>query len=102
MNYDQFTKLLGSIQEEERTTRELAQKEYARDESNVFANFDRLANALGLSREQILTVYAYKHWDGIISFVNGHESQREDIRGRIKDLRLYLALLWGMVEDRES
>lgn len=61
MNYSRFTDLLTLIQEEELATRASAQKEYARDESNVFANFDRLASALGLSREQILTVYAYKH-----------------------------------------
>lgn len=78
------------------------QIEYARDLENVFANFDRLSSLLGTSREHILMVYAYKHLDGIISYINGHKSQREDVRQRIKDLRMYLALLWGMVEDKEQ
>lgn len=99
MTKDQFTTLLQSIQSAECQVREDGQKEYAHDESNVFANFDRVAAALQLDRKQVLLVYALKHWDGIVSYVDGHKSQREDVRGRIKDLRMYLALLWGMVEE---
>lgn len=73
------------------------QKEYARS-PNIFANFTRLAENLDMSPEQILTVYAVKHLDGIISWVNGHKSQREDVRGRINDLRVYLSILYLMVE----
>jgi hypothetical protein len=47
-------------------------------------------------------VYLLKHIDGISSFVNGHESQREDVRGRITDAIVYLCLLWGMVESKEK
>ena len=47
-------------------------------------------------------VYLLKHIDGISSFVNGHKSQREDIRGRITDAIVYLCLLWGMIEETES
>lgn len=99
MTKDQFSTLLQSIQSAECQVREDEQKEYAHDESNVFANFDRVARALQLDRKQVLLVYALKHWDGIVSYVGGHKSQREDVRGRIKDLRMYLALLWGMVEE---
>lgn len=99
MTKDQFSTLLESIQSAECQVREDGQKEYAHDESNVFANFDRVAASLQLDRKQVLLVYALKHWDGIVSYVGGHKSQREDVRGRIKDLRMYLALLWGMVEE---
>ena len=51
---------------------------------------------------QVLMVYLLKHIDGISSFVNGHKSQREDVRGRITDAIVYLCLLWGMIEDTES
>lgn len=102
MTAEQFTALLSRIQEEEREVRTQGQAEYARDPNNVFANFDRLSTLLSLPREQILLVYAYKHIDGIISHINGHRSQREDIRGRIKDLRMYLALLWGMIDESEG
>ena len=47
-------------------------------------------------------VYLLKHIDGISSYVNGHKSQREDVRGRITDAIVYLCLLWGMVEDEKS
>lgn len=102
MTQSEFATLLDEIQEQEREVREAGQREYAHDEGNCHANFDRLAKMLNLSREQVLMVYAVKHWDGIVSWVNGHRSQREDVRGRIKDLRLYLALLWGMIEEKES
>tara|TARA_B100001094_G_C17586622_1_gene509985 strand:- start:26 stop:214 length:189 start_codon:yes stop_codon:yes gene_type:complete len=47
-------------------------------------------------------VYLLKHIDGISSYVNGHKSQREDVRGRITDAIVYLCLLWGMVEDESK
>tara|TARA_R100000458_G_scaffold12744_1_gene10536 strand:- start:452 stop:643 length:192 start_codon:yes stop_codon:yes gene_type:complete len=47
-------------------------------------------------------VYLLKHIDGISSFVNGHKSQREDVRGRITDAIVYLCLLWGMIEEENS
>ena len=45
-------------------------------------------------------VYLLKHIDGIISWVDGNESQREDVTGRITDAVTYLCLLWGMVESK--
>ena len=79
--------------------REAGQKEYARKSDNAFANFERVGKNLELSREDVLLVYLLKHIDGICSFVKGHKSQREDVRGRITDAIVYLCLLWGMVED---
>lgn len=101
MTKDRFSTLLSTIQSAEVQVREDGQKEYAHDESNVFANFDRIADSLQLDRKQVLLVYSLKHWDGIVAYVNGHKSQREDVRGRIKDLRMYLALLWGMIEEED-
>ncbi len=79
--------------------RAAGQKEYARKENNAFANFERVADYRGSSKEKGLMVYVLKHIDGISSFVNGHHSQREDVRGRITDVIVYLCLLWGMIED---
>jgi hypothetical protein len=79
--------------------REAGQKEYAHDRGNAFANFERLAGDLDLDRQQILWVYAMKHRDGIAAYLKGHTSQREDVRGRIQDLIVYLFLLWAMIED---
>lgn len=97
MDKKDFSDLLDVIQAEEKKVRESGQSEYARGE-DAFGNFNRLASQLGLDRKVVLSVYAAKHWDGILSYlIDGNKSQREDIRGRIKDLRMYLALLWGMI-----
>lgn len=96
-----FGLLLEEIHRQELEVRDAGQSEYAHDLDNAHANFDRLASALGLSPEQVLWVYLQKHMDGILAWINGHKSQREDVRGRIKDARCYLALLWGMVERGE-
>ena len=79
--------------------RAAGQKEYAREDNNAFANFERVGKNLELSREDVLLVYLLKHIDGICSFVKGHKSQREDVRGRITDAIVYLCLLWGMIEN---
>mgnify|MGYP003667796040 CR=1 FL=1 len=84
---------------EVKKTRDEGQKEYAHTEENVFANFERVGENLEISREDVLLVYLLKHIDGICSFVKGHKSQREDVRGRITDAIVYLCLLWGMVEN---
>mgnify|MGYP003648803593 CR=1 FL=1 len=81
-------------------TRESGQKEYAHSKDNVFANFERIGKALQISREKVLMTYLLKHVDGIKAYVNGHQSQREDVRGRITDIIVYLMLLWGMVEEK--
>lgn len=82
--------------------REAGQKEYAHNEQNAFANFERLSALLGISREKVLMVYFLKHMDGISAYVNGHKSQRESVKGRINDAIVYLVLLRGMVESSEN
>ena len=79
--------------------RAAGQKEYARKQDNAFANFERIGESLSLNRDKVLLVYLLKHMDGIIAHVDGHSSQREDVRGRITDVIVYLCLLWGMVES---
>jgi hypothetical protein len=82
--------------------RAAGQKEYARKQNNAFANFERIGDNLNLSREKVLLVYLLKHMDGITAHIEGHSSQREDVRGRITDAIVYLCLLWGMIEDESK
>ena len=82
--------------------RAAGQKEYARQENNAFGNFERVADYVDSTREKVLMVYLLKHIDGIASFVNGHKSQREDVRGRITDAIVYLCLLWGMTDEQNN
>lgn len=79
--------------------REAGQKEYAHKDENAFANFERVAERLGIDRKSVLMVYVEKHIDGIHSFIKGHKSQREDVRGRINDVIVYLCLLRGMIDE---
>lgn len=78
------------------------QKEYARREANFAANFERVAERTGISREKALLVYLEKHLDGIHAYVNGHRSQRESVEGRIKDAINYLGLLYAMGKQEEG
>lgn len=82
--------------------RDAGQKEYAHDDQNALANFERQAAAYGIAREAVLMIYAGKHWDGICAYVKGHRSQRESVTGRINDMIVYLTLLRCMVEDSAS
>ena len=78
------------------------QAEYARRDANAFANFERVAERLGVSREKVLMVYAEKHLDGIHSYIDGHRSQREHVSGRIDDLINYMILLKSMIKEEEE
>ena len=83
--------------------REAGQREYAHDIDEVFANFNRIADSLNCDRKKVLMTYLLKHVDGINAFIKGHNSQREDVVGRITDCIVYLMLLWGMIkEEREK
>ena len=100
MKKSTFDNLFLQIIDKVKQTRDSGQKEYAHSEDNVFANFERVAEGLDISREQALMVYLMKHMDGINAWIKGHESQREDVTGRIKDAIVYLCLLWGMAKEQ--
>ena len=102
MTRQEMARVMERTFEECRRLLSAGQQEYAHDDGNAFANFERVAERLGLSREAVLLAYLEKHLDGIHSYVQGHRSQREDVRGRINDAIVYLCLLRGMVEERES
>jgi len=98
---EDMAKLIELMFEEELLIRDAGQAEYARDKDNVFANFERVASFTGLSREKVLLVYMIKHIDGLCAYADGHKSQREDVRGRLTDIKVYANLFRGMVEENE-
>jgi hypothetical protein len=102
MTRQQVADLMERIFDRLRLTREAGQKEYAHSEDNAFANFERVAKDLDMSKEKVLWVYTRKHIDGVVSWLKGHKSQREDVRGRILDIIVYLILLWAMIEEEEG
>jgi hypothetical protein len=95
-------KVMEKVFDECRTLREAGQREYAHDDSNAFANFEDDADAFGISREMDLLIFANKHWRGVRSWARGHKSQRENVRGRINDLIVYLTLLRAMADESEG
>ena len=94
--------VMETVFEECRKLRGAGQAEYAHRDDNAFANFDRVAERLGVSREAVLMVYAEKHLDGIHSWIQGHRSQRESVKGRVDDVIVYMILLRGMIEQSET
>lgn len=102
MTREGMLKHLEKMQEEERQVRGEGQKEYAHDEDNAFRNFEATGKDLGINREHVLWIFMKKHLDGILAHLNGHTSQRESVHGRIKDARMYLALLDGMFTEDEQ
>lgn len=104
MNSEQFAKSIDELYERLKALTASKGEEYKRREGNQFANFERGAQALGLTREQVLMVYLSKHLDSITTYVKdraaGQEKQyAEPITGRIDDAILYLLLLRGMAVE---
>ena len=99
MNKKTLHELMNFIFDEVARTRNAGQQEYARDLDNVFANFERVASFISESKEKVLLTYIIKHIDGLCAYADGHNSQREDVRGRLTDIIVYCILFWGMVEE---
>lgn len=98
---DQAAQLLAEYEAHEHEIWLQARKEYSGDD-NIFLNFNRIAQRLDLTPERVLAVFAMKHVDGITSWMNGVTQQRDDILGRIQDLRIYLGILALMVMARRD
>jgi hypothetical protein len=98
---EQGRKVAQELVEEEAVMIEIAREEYSSGQ-NIFANFNRAADRLGISPEKVLMVYLLKHMDGILSWTTGRAEQREGIEDRIKDLRNYLGILYQMVHARAN
>lgn len=80
--------------------------------TNVFANFERISDNVGVNRETALWIYFSKHRDSIATFIRDLENGKsideieknlsEPINGRIFDAINYLLLLNSMVNDRRN
>ena len=102
MKSKEMIKLMNTIFDSILKMHKEGQKEYAHDDDNVFANFDRIADQTNVDRKFVLWIYLMKHVDGIAAYINGHKSQREDVRGRITDALVYLIILWAMINKDEG
>jgi len=107
MNANEFAKSIDQLYERLKALTASKGEEYKRREDNQFANFERGAQALGLTREQVLMVYLSKHMDSITTYVKDRAAGQErvysePITGRIDDAILYLLLLRGMAVENEG
>ena len=102
MRHIEMMNLMDDISSKIKDMHTKGSKEYAMNQSNVFANFERIAEQTGHDREMVLWIYLMKHIDGIASYLKGHKSQREDVTGRLTDAIVYLCILWGMIEQSNN
>lgn len=85
---------------------ELAEKkggEYSGDTDRLL-NFRRNGQNLGLPMETVWAVYAGKHWDAIMQFIQDLRVEKtrdrmEPIEGRVDDLIVYLLLFKAMLDE---
>ena len=96
LSQEESDEMCGNIVDSEFEVILRARKEYAPGQ-NIFANFNRVAERLGVSPQVVCLTYALKHMDGITHWVNGNHKQRDSIEGRITDLRNYLLILEQMI-----
>lgn len=70
-------------------------------EDDALANFKEAAMELGLTPEQVWSVFAGKHWRAIMTYVREGDVASEPIEGRIHDLIMYGFLLLGIIRDKQ-
>lgn len=78
--------------------------EYSGDIDRLL-NFRRNAERLGLNKETVWAVYAAKHWDALMQYIQDLEAENgrkrmEEISGRARDLIVYLILFLAMEDER--
>lgn len=101
-----YNKILEKVTEEVKKLASLKGGEYAGDYDRL-ANFRRNGIALGLPMESVWAVYAAKHWDAIMQYIQdlntGKQRQRlEPLEGRVFDMIVYLTLFLAMLDERNK
>ena len=100
MKKSEFDKIFRGMIKEVKSTRDCGQKEYAHTEDNVFANFERVAEGLNISREQALMVYVLKHVDAICNDAKtGVQVSDETVMSRAIDVCNYMILYTSLKKE---
>ena len=105
-SHDRYNHILKQTIDQIQSLGTIKGGEYAGD-SDRLANFRRNAERLGLHMEQVWAVYAAKHMDSIMQFVQdmatGKDRQRsEPMSSRADDLIVYLILFKCMLDEAQD
>ena len=100
MTYEEFNMLHNKMIEEEMVIGDTKAIEYT--QGDRLDNFKRIAAEIGITPKQALWVYLKKHMDSIAKYIFTGKVLSEPIEGRIKDARVYLSLLRGIIEEEKG
>ena len=107
MKYEDFDKLLEEMVIEEKTIGKSKGKEYT--QGSRLDNFERMGAEIKcphcnkpIGPMAVLWVFLKKHLDSVLSYINKGYVSTEPIQGRIKDCRVYMSLLRGLIEKKEN
>lgn len=101
MNQESFDQLLAASRARQDNLLKVKGADYTRRNPDRLANFKRVAGDTGLTPLQVWAVYASKHWDALMAFVQTGKVESEAIEGRFDDLHNYLYLGEGLITENE-
>lgn len=103
MTFPEFDAFLEQLEKDEKAVMAVKGPEYARGDDR-FGNFKRTAIKNNNTPLQVAWGHMSKHLDSIESYIltNGRGPLSEPIYQRILDARNYLALIAGMIEEKEK
>jgi hypothetical protein len=105
-SHERYTQLVKQSFDKVMELSTLKGGEYSGDVDRLL-NFRRNATAMGLPKEAIWGVYAAKHWDALMQYIQDLNTGKtrprlESLDGRCDDLIVYLLLFKAMlIESRE-
>lgn len=72
-------------------------------DDDLLHNFRTVGEDMDIAPEKVWYIYASKHWKAIKTFIKeGGQSESEPIEGRIKDVIVYLLLLYRRVQEMKA
>ncbi len=99
----EFADLLTVMESEEHETILGKGEEYTRSQADRLASFKEIASFAGVTPKQVCMIFMAKHWQGLANFVATNKiMSKEDVNGRIMDLRVYLALMRAIIKEERG
>ena len=105
-SHERYAQLVVQTVAQIQSLSELKGGEYAGDTDRL-ANFRRNGERLGLPMETVWGVYAAKHWDAVMQYIQDLNSGKtrtrlEPLAGRLDDIIVYCILFKAMLAERDE